>query len=100
MPRLTLLRWHIRHQCHRPGNLFLPYAVKGAREIYRALKPSGRAAATTWKYSGIAPVFYAVQEDIHPTTPNTHNPMEKWEHKATLENTLQEGGLTELRFEE
>ena len=82
------------------GIFYFPDPTRGAREIYRTLKPSERAAVTTWKSSGIAPVFYAVQEAIQPATPIMGNPLDKWEHKATLENTLQEGGFTDIKIEE
>ena len=62
------------------GIFYFPDLIRGAREIYWTLKPGGRAAVTTWKSSGIAPVFYAVQEAIEPATPIVDNPLEKWEH--------------------
>ena len=58
------------------GIFFFPDPVKGTKEIYRTLKPGGKAAVTTCKFSGMSPVFYAVQEVIQPAKPITQNPLE------------------------
>lgn len=82
------------------GIAFFPDPAQGAKEIYRTLKPGGRAVVTSWKFVGFLPVFHEAQKIIKPATPMPSSPLETWKEKGTLENTLREGGFTDIKTEE
>ncbi|KAF6236902.1 hypothetical protein HO173_005193 [Letharia columbiana] len=77
------------------GIFAFPDPVRGARELYRTLKPGGVTAATTWKGVGWLPLLHAVEEEVlQPGRAKTRLPfLEPWAVAGKLEATLREGGV-------
>ncbi|KAL9119363.1 MAG: hypothetical protein Q9187_004081 [Circinaria calcarea] len=83
------------------GIFFFPDPVEGAREIYRTLKPGGKATVTCWKKVSFLPILHAVQAIVKPRSmPITFPKLEEWTHKETMEMTLREGGFEEVEVYE
>lgn len=83
------------------GIFFFPDPVKGAREIYRTLKPGGKAAVTCWKKVMFLPILHAVQAIVKPgSMPIAFPTLDKWKYKETMEITLREGGFEEVEMYE
>lgn len=73
---------------------FFPDPNKGAKELYRTLKPGGTAALTAWEYFGWLPVMREIQKSVKPDDPPFAVPMlEKWHKKETMVETLKAGGF-------
>ena len=72
-----------------------PDPLKGARELYRTLKPGGVAALTTWKEVGWMELLREVELRIKPAgSPPTHFPLvEAWMVAGKLEKCLRDGGF-------
>ncbi|CAF9914510.1 MAG: hypothetical protein ALECFALPRED_009611 [Alectoria fallacina] len=72
-----------------------PDPVKGARELFRTLKPGGVAAATTWKSVGWLPLLHEVEAMLRPgRRPRTRMPaLEPWSVPGKLARTLREAGF-------
>ena len=81
------------------GIFFFPEPVVGARQVYRTLKPGGRAVFTLWKEFGFKPVLWEVQRRVGPMNPLTELPlMEPWCDGTLLRQTLQDGGFTSVEM--
>ncbi|KAL9119250.1 MAG: hypothetical protein Q9187_004198, partial [Circinaria calcarea] len=81
------------------GIFFFPDPAKGAREVYRTLKPTGTAAVTCWKEIAFVPIFYEVQKLVEPAKPMAMQLLERWMKKETLEETMTAGGFTDVKVE-
>lgn len=76
------------------GIFFFPDPVVGAREIYRTLKPGGKAVVTCWKEVPLLPILHAVQAIVKPrSVPIAFPTLDQWTQKETIESTLREGGF-------
>ena len=83
------------------GIFFFPNPIIGAQEIYRTLKPGGKAAVTCWKKVPFLPILHAVQAIIKPrSVPITLPILDDWTRKETMEITLREGGFEEVEMYE
>jgi len=81
------------------GIFFFPDPAKGAREVYRTLKPGGVAIITLWKEFGFKPLLWEVQRRISPANPLTELPlMEPWTDGSRLKKTMEEGGFTNIEM--
>ena len=77
--------------------VFFPDPIAGAREIYRTLKPGGKAAVTCWKKVPFLPILHAVQAIVKPgSMPIALPTLDTWTQKETIEKTLREGGFEEV----
>ncbi|KAI4148945.1 MAG: hypothetical protein L6R39_002643 [Caloplaca ligustica] len=73
---------------------FFPDPNKGAKELYRTLKPGGTACLTAWQYFGWLPVLHKIQKTVKPDDPPFAVPMlAKWHEKETMVETLKAGGF-------
>jgi len=82
------------------GIFFFPDPVKGAREVYRTLKPGGVAIITVWKEFGFKPILWEVQKRVNPVNPLTELPlMEPWTDGELLKTTMKEGGFADTDIE-
>ena len=78
---------------------FFPEAHKGAKELYRTLKPGGTAALTAWQYFGWLPVLHEIQKTVKPNDPPFAVPLlEKWHKKETMVETLKAGGFLQSKI--
>lgn len=76
------------------GIFFFSNPTTGAKEIYRTLKPGGKAAVTCWKEPPFMRLLHAVQSIIRPHTPPLTRPqLNLWSHPSTMHGTLQAGGF-------
>ena len=76
------------------GIFFFADPIMGAREIYRTLKPGGKAVVTCWKEVPFLPILHAVQAIVKPgSIPIALPILDKWTKKETMETTLKEGGF-------
>ena len=74
-----------------------PDPVKGARELYRTLKPGGIAALTTWKHVGWLPLLHEVEQLVWPGKALTQFPfLDAWTVPGKLASVLREGGFTDV----
>jgi ubiquinone/menaquinone biosynthesis C-methylase UbiE len=48
------------------GIFFFPDPVRGAKQVYRTLKPGGTAIFTLWADIGFKPVLWAIQDIVQP----------------------------------
>lgn len=68
--------------------------VRGARELYRTLKPGGVTAATTWKRVDWLPLLHEVESLLRPGQPKTQFAfLEPWRVPGKLAQTLRAGGF-------
>ncbi|KAM0803790.1 S-adenosyl-L-methionine-dependent methyltransferase [Usnea florida] len=75
--------------------------VKGARELYRTLKPGGVTAATTWKRVDWLPILHEVESVMRPGQPKTTVPfLEPWRVPGKLAQTLRDGGFQRVEERE
>lgn len=82
------------------GIFFFPDPAKGAKEIYRTLKPGGIAIVTLWKEFGFKPILWEVQRRVNPANPLTELPlMEGWTDGERLKKSLKEGGFADTSIE-
>lgn len=73
---------------------FFPDPSKGAKELYRTLKPGGTACLTAWQYFGWLPVLHEIQKTVKPDDPPFAIPMlAKWHERETMVETLKAGGF-------
>ena len=71
-----------------------PDPVKGARELYRTLKPTGVSLLTTWKDVGWIALLHEVETRMRPGSPPTRFPMvEAWMVPGKLRDCLRDGGF-------
>src|SRR5579871_320693 len=54
------------HSITNFGLFIFPNPDKGAREIFRTLKPDGTAVVTTWKDNGFLDLAHRIQKRIRP----------------------------------
>lgn len=91
------LRYHDKlftHSFMNMGIFLLPDAQKGAREIYRTLKPSGVALITSIKKVGWIKLFQTAQQEIKPGVPLWKGPLaEEWSTKEKLVDVVVAGGF-------
>ena len=84
------------------GLFFLPEPVVGAREIYRTLKPGGKAIVTCWKRVPYLPILHAVQALLRPDKeepPIVMSVLNDWTRPETMEEFLREGGFSDGKGE-
>ena len=83
------------------GIFFFADPVMGAREIYRTLKPGGKAVVTCWKEVPFLPILHAVQAIVKPgSIPIVLSKLDEWTRKETMETTLKEGGFGAVEMNE
>ncbi|APA14505.1 hypothetical protein SS1G_06433 [Sclerotinia sclerotiorum 1980 UF-70] len=83
------------------GIFFYSDPITGAKELYRTLKPGGKAVVTCWKEVPFYPVLHSVQEVIKPgSKPIALSTLERWTQKETLESTLKSGGFENVEIYE
>jgi len=70
-----------------------PNPDKAAREIFRTLKPGGRAVATTWKANGFLDLVHRTQKRIRPDLPELVIYDNEWTESDKLLNTLANAGF-------
>jgi len=80
------------------GIFFFPDPVKGAKEIYRTLKPGGVAFVTCWKKICYLPIMQEVQKIVKPKEAIVMKMFEDWQKKETIEKTMRDGGFTDLEI--
>lgn len=72
----------------------LPEPEKGAREIYRTLKPGGVAIVTSGKQAGWVRIFQAAQKKVHSEVQLWQGPLdEEWSRDSKLRCVLIAGGF-------
>ncbi|SPO02016.1 uncharacterized protein DNG_04689 [Cephalotrichum gorgonifer] len=88
------------HSITNMGILFFSDATKGAREIYRTLKPGGVAVVTAWQDLGYPRVIRAVQGDIRPGDTPFELPLPKqWFDPEHTRTVLTESGFGDVKLE-
>ncbi|KAF1990394.1 S-adenosyl-L-methionine-dependent methyltransferase [Aulographum hederae CBS 113979] len=78
--------------------LFLADSAKGAREIYRTLKPGGAAGVTVWKKAGNMELAYKVQKTIKPEAEMEWPVSIDWTKEGYLASVLEEGGFEKSKI--
>jgi len=81
------------------GIFFFPNPIQGTKEIFRTLKPGGVAYVTCWKEIIFVPIFYEVQKIVQPVKHMILQMLETWRKKEKLEETMKNGGFSELEIE-
>ncbi|RSL98700.1 hypothetical protein CDV31_012485 [Fusarium ambrosium] len=74
------------------GLMYVPDGVRCTKEVYRVLKPGGRAVFTTWNYAGVPKLVgdaTAAVEAPHFFSPTDNG----WGTKEKLVSTVQAGGF-------
>ena len=83
------------------GIFAFPDPVKGARELYRTLKPGGVTAATTWKRCDWLPLLHEIESVMRPGQPKTTFPfLDPWRVPSKLAQTLRDGGFQRVEERE
>ncbi|MDI1490782.1 MAG: hypothetical protein OHK93_001986 [Ramalina farinacea] len=71
-----------------------PDPAKGARELYRTLKPGGVTSASSWKFLGWHDIFHAVERELGRDGPETRFEMvEAWLPAGKLKTLFEEAGF-------
>jgi ubiquinone/menaquinone biosynthesis C-methylase UbiE len=87
------------HSVTNMGILFFTDGLKGAREIYRTLKPGGTAIITSWSYLGYKPVIQQAQKTVKPESTPFQVPINQlWFTSEHLEGILREGGFKDIKI--
>lgn len=82
------------------GIFFFNDSCAGAREIYRTLKPGGKAAVTCWKETPFSSLLQAIQAIIKPQTHPFRNPhLDLWSRRETIYSVLRAGGFKAANIE-
>lgn len=76
------------------GIFLLPEPEKGAKEMYRALKPGGVAVVTSIKQVGWVRIFQAAQKKVRPGAPLWKGPLGgEWSREDKLRGVMENGGF-------
>ena len=79
------------------GIFFTSDEVEAAREIYRTLKPGGKAIVTCWKASALFQIIFDVQRIIQPVSPLEGLPkLDAWCKEDTIKSVMQAGGFKDV----
>ena len=82
------------------GIFFTSDESEAAREIYRTLKPGGKAIVTCWKASALFQIIFDVQNIVQPTDPLQNLiVLEAWSKKETLKAAMHAGGFADVTME-
>jgi ubiquinone/menaquinone biosynthesis C-methylase UbiE len=92
------------------GIFFFPDTQKGAAEIFRTLKPGGKAFVTTWKETGWVPVWQKVDHELLvnrrqeglKVKEEDYEPVkmpfdERWSEASHLEHVMREAGFRDVQ---
>ncbi|TGO43676.1 hypothetical protein BCON_1116g00010 [Botryotinia convoluta] len=83
------------------GIFFYSDPVIGAKELYRTLKPGGKAVVSCWKEVPFYPILHAVQAMIRPgTKPIAMSTLDRWTQRETMELTLKAGEFHDVQIYE
>jgi ubiquinone/menaquinone biosynthesis C-methylase UbiE len=83
------------------GLFALPNAEKGAKEMWRVLKPRGVAVVTTWKRPTNVELLERTIEAIRPQDVDRVFPVSRdWLKAEKVRNTMVEGGFKSVKVEE
>jgi ubiquinone/menaquinone biosynthesis C-methylase UbiE len=97
---LSFLNETFTHSITNMSMFFFSDPVKGAREIYRTLKPSGTAIVTTWKYAGYLSVLREAQKAVNPDVPLFDWPIaDEWYQASCLKETLEKAGFKHIEMD-
>lgn len=92
---------YFTHSITNLGILFFADGQKGAREIYRTLRPGGTAIVTSWAELGYVPVIHAAQRGIQRADKLFEVPIEpEWYVPKHLEDVLKESGFGNVEIHE
>ncbi|KAI9714606.1 MAG: hypothetical protein M1828_001143 [Chrysothrix sp. TS-e1954] len=79
------------------GLFFFADPDAGAREVLRTLRRGGVAVATCWRFCGIFPLLYQVQEVLDPADKVVSLPgFERWAEEETMVSTLKRAGFRDV----
>lgn len=81
------------HSITNFGLFILPDAVKGAKEIYRTLKPGGAALVTVWKEMDTTAIVHGAQKAIRPDHPLWNPVSPDWMHEWKVKSVMEEAGF-------
>ncbi|CAO2654945.1 Nn.00g116780.m01.CDS01 [Neocucurbitaria sp. VM-36] len=99
--KLTFPDEQFTHSITNQGILFFNDGAKGAREIYRTLKPGGTAIVTSWKNLGYIDLIHKAQKAIRPSDTLFRIPIsDDWYSAAFLEKTLGDAGFQDVAVHE
>jgi ubiquinone/menaquinone biosynthesis C-methylase UbiE len=89
---------HFTHSFTNMGILFFKDGLKGAKEIYRTLKPGGTAIVTSWEDLGYIRIIHQTQKAINPDEPLMKVPiLDQWYQATHLMETLREAGFGDVQ---
>ncbi|CAD6446812.1 11ea30fa-702a-43c9-b928-d681fbe311dc [Sclerotinia trifoliorum] len=79
------------------GIFFYSDPITGAKELYRTLKPGGKAVVTYWREVPFYPVLHVAQEVIKLGSKLIAlSTLEHWTRRETIESTLKSGGFEDV----
>ena len=82
------------------GIFFTSDEAEAAREIYRTLKPGGKAIVTCWKASALFQIIFDVQSIVRPADPlQSLSVVEAWSKEETMKAAMHSGGFTDVTME-
>lgn len=74
------------------GLMYVPDGVRCTKEVYRVLKPEGRAVLTTWNHAGVPKLVADATAAVG--APHFFSPTDNgWDAKEKLVSTVQAGGF-------
>jgi len=83
------------------GLMFFPDRSKGFAEIYRTLKPGGRAAVTSWAPVDMSPamqVMFGAVRAMKPEIPEPQRAIDTLENPELFEQEMREAGFKDVKI--